>query len=40
MIEMFERTQGHRSSLDKWYTPGYITQAFIDWPESYPAGQG
>ncbi|WP_458116488.1 hypothetical protein [Arthrobacter sp. D2-10] len=33
LIELFERTQGHRAT-SKWYSPGYITQAFIDWPES------
>lgn len=38
MIDIFERTQGHRAT-EKWYSPGFITQAFIDWPESIPAAE-
>ncbi|MFF1252767.1 hypothetical protein ACFVYC_09790 [Pseudarthrobacter sp. NPDC058329] len=38
MIEIFERVNGHRATT-KFYSPGFITQGLIDWPESVPAGE-
>ncbi|WP_159706292.1 hypothetical protein [Arthrobacter sp. 18067] len=38
MVELFERTVGHRSAAPS-YSPGFITQGLIDWPESYAPGQ-
>ncbi|BBE24565.1 hypothetical protein MN0502_34480 (plasmid) [Arthrobacter sp. MN05-02] len=38
MLEIFERVNGHRAT-SKFYSPGFITQGLIDWPESIPAGQ-
>ncbi|WP_125778313.1 hypothetical protein [Antribacter gilvus] len=32
LVELFERTAGHRSA-SPWYSPGYVTQALVDWPE-------
>ncbi|WP_461163180.1 hypothetical protein [Arthrobacter sp. R4-81] len=39
MIEIFERVNGHRST-SPFYSPGFITQGLIDWPEAIPAGEG
>ncbi|WP_344681338.1 MULTISPECIES: hypothetical protein [Actinomycetes] len=36
LVEMFERTQGHRAE-EAWYSPAFGIQALIDWPEELAA---
>ncbi|WP_157884262.1 hypothetical protein [Arthrobacter alpinus] len=38
LVKLMDQTEGHDATKPT-YSPGFVTQGLIDWPESYPAGQ-